>query len=100
MLYDIALYKSNVEIDIDMYGKMLTVGGTHLVLSGVGVDAGYELVVDVESVSLFQSVSGNGRSAVALRSLPDDRHVVLPDVCHVQVVRLRRLHCNDNEVTV
>jgi len=66
---------------------------THLVLRGMGVNAGDETVADVESISLFDRVPGDGWSTVALRRLPDHRHVVLPDVLHVQVGRLRRLRC-------
>jgi len=66
---------------------------SHLVLRDVGINSYNELVVDVESVALFQSVWGGGRSTVALRRLPDHRHVVLPDVLHVQVGWFRRLLC-------
>ena len=73
-------------------------GNSHLVLCGVGIEGCNELVVDVESISLFQSVSSDGRSTVVLRCLPDHRHVVLPDVLHVQVGWFRRLLCNSHSV--
>lgn len=66
---------------------------THLILSREGVNVGDKLVIDVESVSLFECVSSDGRSTVTLRWLPDNGHVVLPYVLYVQVCGLRRLLC-------
>ena len=63
-------------------------------MSGVGIGACDKLVVDVEGISLFERVSSDGRSTVALWRLPDHRHVVLPDVLHVQVGWLRWPLCN------
>jgi len=75
-------------------------GKSHLVLCGVCINGCNELVVDVESVSLFQTVSSDCRSAVALRCLPDHRHVVFPDILHVQVGWFWRLLCNSHSLAM